>query len=83
MEAGNPVLVAAGATVDFQSSVVRGFLCTTSGTITISQRSKDGVQTLVNALVVTAGLWVDIPMKIGTGQARIVSADAVGVLIAG
>lgn len=82
-QAGNPVLVGAGDTVDFQSSVVRGFLCTTTGTITISELSKDGASTLVDALDVTAGNWVDIPMKIGTGQVRVVSASAIGVLIAG
>lgn len=82
--AGTPVLVAAGATVNFQKSKIMGFLCTTSGTITISRLGDGGAATvLVNALAVTAGEWVDIPMIIGTGEGRIVSASAVGVLITG
>ncbi len=77
---GTPVLVGAGATVDFDSSCLVGFLCTTSGTITIVRKGATNT-TLVNALAVVAGQWVDIPMIIGTGQGYITSASAVGVLL--
>lgn len=85
---GNPLQVGAGATVDFNASCVSGFLCTTSGTITISRLSSNSsgevVTTVVPTLAVTAGDWVDIPIKIGTGIGRIVSASgAVGVLVTG
>lgn len=79
---GNPILVGAGATVEFNSSCLVGFLCTTTGTITIRRLDKDGSTVLVNALPVTAGDWVDIPMVIGTGRGNITSASAVGVLLA-
>lgn len=82
-QCGTPVLVAAGATVDFNKSVISGFLCTTSGTITISRIDSAGTTTLINALPVTAGQWVDIPIKISPGRGRIVSASAVGVLVVG
>jgi len=82
IDKGKPLAVGAGATVDFDSSCVVGFLCTTSGNITISRRDKDGVTTLVNALSVTAGAWVDIPIIIGSPQGRVVSAGgAIGVLV--
>lgn len=79
---GNPILVGAGATVEFSSSCLVGFLCTTSGSITINRLSADGSTTLVNALAVTAGQWVDIPMVIGTGRGQVVSAGgAIGTLL--
>ena len=80
---GNPIAVGAGATVDFDASKLSGFLCTTSGTVTISRRDANGVTTIVNALPVTAGEFHDIPIMIGAGQGRIVSASAVGVLVTG
>ena len=79
---GKPLAVGAGATVNFDSSCVIGFLCTTGGTITISRNDGSaGYTTIVNALTVTAGQWVDIPIVIGTGQGRVVSASAVGSLV--
>lgn len=81
LDKGKPLAVAAGATVDFDSSCLIGFLCTTGGTITISKRTSAGVTTLVNALTVTAGQWVDIPIILDAGQGRVVSAAAVGVLV--
>lgn len=83
MHSGKPIAVAAGATVDFDASKLLGFLCTTSGTITISRRINGGITTIVNALAVTAGDWVDIPINLGSPQGRVVSASAVGVLVAG
>lgn len=83
MHSGKPIAVAAGATVDFDASKLIGFVCTTSGTITISRRTNDGVTTIVDALAVTAGDWVDIPINIGSPQGRVVSSGAVGVLVAG
>lgn len=83
MHSGKPILVAAGATVKFDASKLIGFLCTTSGTISIARRTKDGVTTLVSALPVTAGEWVDIPINLGAPQGRIISSSAIGVLVAG
>lgn len=77
-----PVLVGAGATVTIRGVRITGFLCTTTGTITINRNNGDGTTTaLVTALPVTAGLWVDIPMFVGAHGGTVVSAAAVGVLI--
>lgn len=78
----SPLLVAAGATVPIRASRLGGFLCTTTGTITIVRDNGGGsTTTLVNALPVTAGQWVDIPMLIGSNGGTITSASAVGVLM--
>lgn len=85
---GNPVQVPANGTVNFNASCVSGFLCTTAGNIAISKLSSNSsgevVTTVVPTLAVSAGDWVDIPIKIGTGLGRIVaSGGAVGVLVTG
>lgn len=77
----NPLIVGAGATVAIKRPSIGGFLCTTSGTITIVRNNADGTTTtLVNALAVTAGLWVEIPFYLGAQGGSITSASAVGVL---
>ena len=81
-----PILVAAGATVQFDSSYVGGFLCTTGGTITIRRNNPDGTTTiLLTALTVVAtggNNFTEIPMFIGVNGGSITSASAVGVLLA-
>jgi hypothetical protein len=81
---GNPVVLAANSSKDIQTSCVSGFLCTAGGTLTLSKLDNTGATVIVNALAVTAGEWVDIPIKIGTGQLRAATAsDAAGVLVTG
>lgn len=81
-ESYSPVAVAAGATVTFTANRVGGFLCTTSGTITV----KDGAgNTVVNALAVTAGVFHPIPFILnnnlnGISGGSVVSSSAVGIL---
>lgn len=79
----NPVLLGAGATVTITRPSIGGFLCTTSGTITIVRDNGDGTTTtVVTALPVTAGQWTDIPLYLG-GPGRkhtVTSASAVGVV---
>jgi hypothetical protein len=81
-----PILVAAGATVKFDSSYVGGFLCTTAGSITISRNNPDGTTTALLtafAVVATGGLnFIEIPMFIGHNGGSIVSTGAIGVLLA-
>ena len=81
-----PILVAAGATVQFDSSYVGGFLCTTGGSITITRNNQDGTTTtlLTELTVVATGgnNFTDIPMFIGYNGGTITSASAVGVLLA-
>jgi len=64
-----PLPVAANSTVIIYGDNVGGFLCTTSGTITLVSNAHDGkVQTtIVNAMSVTAGIWYPLPFFIGTG----------------
>ena len=77
-----PLLVGAGATVIIRGAFIQGFLCTTTGTITIARTEPGGGSTtLVNALPVTAGQWIDIPMYLGNLGGTITSAAAVGVLM--
>lgn len=76
-----PLLVGADATVQINSDTVGGFLCTTTGTITIVRNNDDGTTTtIVSALAVTAGAWVAIPFYLGKNGGSITSALAVGVL---
>lgn len=78
----SPLLLGAGASESIRASRIGGFLCTTTGTITIVRNDGGGsTTTLVNALPVTAGEWVDIPMLIGSNGGTITSASAVGVLM--
>lgn len=81
-EAATPIVVGAGATVTIRGAFTSGFLCTTTGTITIARTEPNGGSTvLVNALPVTAGQWVDIPMYLGILGGTITSAAAVGTLM--
>ena len=81
-----PILVAAGATVNFDSSYVGGFLCTTAGTITIRRNNPDGTTTILLNLFAVASTggnnFAEIPMFIGVNGGSITSALAVGVLLA-
>ena len=77
-----PLVVGAGDTVTIRGAFIQGFICTTTGTITINRTEANGSSTtLVNALPVTAGQWVDIPMYLGINGGTIVSAAAVGTLM--
>lgn len=81
-DACHPLPLAAGATVRINGAYTQGFLCTTTGTITISRNNQDGTTTtLVTALPVTAGQWVDMPIYLGSQGGTIVSASAVGLLL--
>lgn len=60
----NPVPMAANAGYQIQGAHMGGFLAKTSGTITITSPSADGLSTLtlVDAVPVTAGIYTPIPM---------------------
>lgn len=78
----NPLPIAANSTVQIKGSRVGGFLCTTSGTLTIVRNNEDGTTTtLVNALAVTAGQWTFIPFYLTShGGTATTAGGAVGVL---
>lgn len=61
----NPVPMAANASYDVTGSTVAGFLPKTAGTITITGKRADGlggVVTLVDAVPVSAGVYLEIPL---------------------
>ena len=82
----NPVVVAANTTVPIYGDNIGGFLCTTSGTITLVKNpNNDGnttSTTLINAMAVTAGTYYPIPAYLGkNGGAFTTAGGAVGLLL--
>ena len=79
---GKPLTVAANSAVDFDSSQVVGFLCTTSGSLALRKLDQNGATVIVSTFPVTAGQWVDIPIIIDSrrGRATTTSGGA-GVLV--
>jgi len=80
----NPVPMAANASHTIQGAHMGGFLAKTSGTITITSPSADGLSTLtlVDAVPVTAGIYTPIPMMFPyrTGVVQL-AGDASGTLM--
>lgn len=78
----NPVPIAANSTVQITGSRIGGFLCTTSGTLTIVRNNEDGTTTtLINALAVTAGQWTPLPFYLSShGGSATTAGGGVGVL---
>lgn len=62
----NAVDMGANAAYNVAGEHVAGFLAKTAGTITITGRDSTGLNavTLVNAVPVAAGVYVDIPLKL-------------------
>lgn len=82
-QAFNPVLMAANATHNVTGSTVAGFLPKTAGTLTITGRSADGTGavTLVDAVPVSAGIYVHIPLVFPSpGGAVVLAGGASGTL---
>ena len=77
----NPVQIGAGATVQITRTSIGGFLCTTSGTLTVVKHDGDGTTTtIINGLPVTAGNWVDLPFYLPFGGTATSAGGAIGVL---
>lgn len=78
----NALPIAANSTVQITGSRVGGFLCTTTGTLTIVRNNDDGTTTtIVNALAVTAGTWTFIPFLLGNhGGTATTAGGGVGTL---
>lgn len=75
-----PVAVGVNATVPFTFQTIGGFLCLTSGTLTVTR--EDG-GTLFTGLPVTAGQFVRIPFYIGARGGTVTTAsNASGILAA-
>ncbi len=80
----SPTVVGVDATVNITDVNIGGFLCSTSGSITITGTNDFGAPVpLVATMPVTAGGWVFIPLFIGPNGGQIVaSGGASGVLAA-
>lgn len=80
----SPVPVAANTAVQFSGSALGGFLCTTSGTITLVANASDNGQpsrTLINAMAVTAGVYYPLPFFVSTNGGTFTTAGgAIGLL---
>jgi len=71
-----PVPVAANATVAITSSSIGGFLCVTSGTITIVANPQDGkvATTIVSAFPVTSGFYYPFPFYLSSNGGSVTLA---------
>lgn len=79
----NPLVVGSGVTAQITGSRIGGFLCitSTSGTITIVRNNEDGTTTtIISALPVSAGTWIDLPFYLSSHGGTITTANCTGVL---
>lgn len=78
----SPVPVAVNTAVTITSNSTGGFMCSTSGTITLVSAAADGkVQTTLLVLAVTAGVYYPLPFYIGKeGGTFTTSGGAAGLL---
>lgn len=76
IERYTPKVVAANATVEFDSSAVGNFLAITAGTITLVANPADlkPETTILAAFPVTAGTVYDIRLFVGKNGGRVVAA---------
>lgn len=75
-----PVPIAANATYTFPSGSptgVAGFLCVTSGTLTLTRA--DGL-VVINGIAVTAGNYLPMPFYVNSGAVVVLSGGASGTL---
>lgn len=68
-----PLVIGVNGTATTTSQQIGGFLCKTSGTITVATRDPTPV-TLVNAVAVTAGIYTPIPFYVGPNGSTITLA---------
>ena len=77
-----PFAVGVNTTVSITGDNIGGFLCVTSGTITVVGTTDQGANvTWINAMPVTAGTWYFMPFYIGPRNGSVTTAGgASGVL---
>jgi hypothetical protein len=72
----------AGATVNVKSQSLGGFLCDTTGTITVTMtHGANNAKVLVEDLPVTAGQFYPMPIKVTAEGVRFVSTGAEGLIV--
>ena len=75
-----PVIVGVNSTMNINGNQIAGFLCVTSGTVTVTVL-RDGGSTLFSALPVIGGTYYPMPFYIGYLGGTITTASgASGVL---
>lgn len=67
-----PVLMAANASQVIFGNGIGGFICTVTGTITVT----DGGSTLVAATPVTAGVYLPMPLMLNAGSVQLAGGAA-------
>lgn len=78
-QAYRPVPMTAGASYVVKGQRIAGFLCTTTGTLTVTDA--DGT-VLVNAIAVTAGQFLELPLFFNTSMGGTVAlTTAAGTLL--
>jgi len=79
----NPLVVAADSTEVINGNAIGGFLCTASGTVTVTANAGDGkdAYTVINALAVTAGVYYPMPFYLSKNGGTVTTASSgAGVL---
>lgn len=79
----SPVLVGVNETLPITSNAVGCFLCTVSGTLTITANGDSGkaAYTLLSALTVTAGTYYKLPFYLSSNGGTVTTAGgAAGIL---
>lgn len=76
----NPVVVGSNSSVPIHGNNVGGFLCVTSGTVSLVTNPADGKEatTLFTGLPVTAGVYYPIPFYLGRNGGVFTSASGAG-----
>lgn len=78
-----PLVIPANTTVLIPETMVAGFLCTTTGTLSVSRNAVDSqpAGVIINALAVTAGVYYPMPFYLGqNGGSITTSGGAAGTL---
>lgn len=80
-----PLVVGVNATIRVTNQSVAGFICQTTGTITLASLVSDGqpALTILNAFPVTAGIYYPMPLYLGQNGGNFTTAGgASGTLCA-
>ena len=74
------LVIGAGQTKNINGDSVLGFLCKTSGTLSITRNNEDGTTTLIVDGVTFPVGWTYIPFYLGVNGGSVTSGTAVGTL---
>lgn len=77
-----PILIQPGGSVKIDSNALGGFLCSVTGTLSITVEPQDGKPgyVMLTDFPVTAGQFVKLPFYTSSNGMTVTSTDAAGVL---